>query len=157
MGFGNVPTEGSNLASGYQYVFPQLNFPCDGVITQWVIGIVEEQLKRTLHLQVWFQNKTNSDLYHLRDEVIFYKSEEVATATVDSCVTASAEDVVGVYLYYDHLRLRKTNVDGYTLLAGKWSDRVAPSPTLLVDSTGEGTSPYISVVFSKFHHYAVVL
>ena len=152
MGFGNVSTGGSNLDAGYQYVFPQLNFSCDGVITQWVIGMEGGQSRRTLHLQVWYQNKTNSDLYHLRDEVIFYKPSNAELATIDSCVTASAEDMVGVYLYSGRLKLKQTGVNGYTLLAGTQSDRVAPSPTLSVSSTGDGTSPYISVAFSKFHH-----
>ena len=106
------------------------------------------QSRRTLHLQVWYQNETNSDLYHLRDEVIFYKPSNAKLATIDSCVTVSAGDIVGVYMYMNRLEVAYTSVTGYTALIGMESNgEVAPSPTLSVSSIGQDSSPRISVVF----------
>ena len=137
---------GEDLSFGTQYIIPQLVFSCDGVITQWKFGMEDGKTGRTVYLQIWYQNETDSNSYILRDQVIYLKTENNRIGFINSSVSVSSGDVVGVSVNGD-LDLRYTSRGGYTLLKAALVG-VDPSSVTVEQSTTDA-SVSISVLFSE--------
>ena len=137
---------GEDLSFGTQYIIPQLVFSCDGVITQWKFGMENGETDRTVYLQIWYQTENDSNSYILRDQVIYLKTENNRIGFVNSSVSVSSGDVVGVSVNRD-LDLRYTSRGGYTLLVAT-TVGMDPSSVTVVQSTAD-VSVSISVLFGK--------
>ena len=148
--FNSVPTgRGSTTDDRYQYIAPNLTFPCDGVVTKWKIG-TESQNNAEVYLQIWRPDGTD---YSRVTETIYTHSgrETIAETTTD--MTVSAGDVVGFYMQggREGLRVAWTPVPDHTLLRGSQSTRGAtPVATFSdVSTTILSSSPLVSVLFGK--------
>ena len=90
--FSCVPTgRGSTTDDRYQYIAPNLTFPCDGVVTKWKIG-TENENNAAVYLQIWRPNGTD---YSRVTETVYTHSGGKAIAQVSTDMTVSAGDVVG--------------------------------------------------------------
>ena len=136
---------------GYQYISPNLTFPCDGTVTKWKIG-TEDQNNEQVHLQIW---RTTGTDYTRVAETIYTHSGGGTISEVLTNMTVSAGDVVGFFIPRpgDHgLKVAWAPVPDHTLLRGvmKSKNGVSPvatfsgSPTTILSS-----SPLVSVIFGK--------
>ena len=143
---------GSKLSFGIQYIIPQLVFSCDGVITQWKFG-VDDMNTGSVYLQIWYQTETDSNSYILRDQVMYLKTEKNRIGFINSSVSVSSGDVVGVSANGD-LGLRYTSRGGYTLLVAT-TVGIDPSSVSVVQNTTDA-SVSISVLFSEcYSHHSI--
>ena len=44
---------GGKVANNAQYVIPELNFSCNGIVTQWKMGLVGGGRGQSVNLQIW--------------------------------------------------------------------------------------------------------
>ena len=133
--------------SGYQYISPNLTFPCPGVVTKWKIGA---EAAGALYLQIWRSDGLN---YSRVDESFHFKSND-EPAEFSTNVTVSAGDVIGFFIpRIFGLEVDIAPVPDYTLLQGSRSGRFAtPSGTFHesdVSSTVVGSSPLVTVEFGN--------
>ena len=150
--FNCVPGGKSSTApDGYQYISPNLTFPCDGVVTKWKIG-TENQNDDQVYLQIWRPVGTN---YSRVDEIVYNHSGE-AIAEVPTDVTVSAGDVIGFFIPRNKggnnvgLKLAWAPVPDHTLLQGvRSSVGVSPEATFTGSPTTLSSSPLVSVIFGK--------
>ena len=145
-----MPTgEGSTTDDRYQYIAPNLTFPCDGVVTKWKMG-TENENNAAVYLQIWRPDGTG---YSRVTETVYTHSGGEAIAEVSTDMTVSAGDVVGFYMQSgkEGLRLAWFPVPDHTLLRGSRSAAgVAPvAPFSDVSTTTLSSSPFVSVEFSK--------
>ena len=136
---------GEHLSFYTQYIIPQLVFSCDGVITQWKFGM-EHKKRGSVYLQIWYQTETDSNSYILRDQVIYLKTENNRIGFINSSVSVSSGDVVGVSVSGE-MGLRYTSRGGYTLLKAT-TVGMDPSSVAVVQSTADASFS-ISVLFSE--------
>ena len=135
---------------GYQYISPNLTFPCDGVVTKWKIG-VENQNDQQVYLQIWRPVGTN---YSRVAETVYTNSGERTIAEVTTNMTVSAGDAVGFFAPRpgNHgLRLAWTPVPDHTLLQGtmRSSNSDTPEATFTDIPTTLSSSPLVSVRFGE--------
>ena len=147
--FSCVPTGGgSTTPDRYQYIVPNLTFPCDGVVTKWKIGT--ENKTNEVYLQIWRPDGTG---YSRVTETVYTHSGGEAIAQVSTDMTVSAGDVVGFFMNGgdDGLRVAWVPVPDYTILRGSRSARgVTPVATFSdVSTTILSSSPLVSVKFGK--------
>ena len=146
-----MPTgKGSTTDDRYQYIAPNLTFPCDGVVTKWKIG-TENEDNAAVYLQIWRPDGTD---YSRVTETVYTHSGGEAIAEVTTDMTVSAGDVVGFYMQSgtDGLRLAWVPVPDYTLLRGSRSMDmdVTPIGTFSdITATVLSSSPLVSVEFGK--------
>ena len=140
---------GSRTPDRYQYVAPNLAFPCDGVVTKWKIG-TENERNAEVYLQIWRPDGTD---YSRVTETVYTHSGGKAIAEVTTDMTVSAGDVVGFFMQsgMEGLRLAWAPVSDHTLLLGSRSARgVTPVATFSdVSTTILSSSPLVSVEFGK--------
>ena len=133
----------------YQYIAPNLTFPCDGVVTKWKIG-TENKNNEEVYLQIWRPNGTD---YSRVTETVHTHSGGEAIAEVSTDMTVSAGDVVGFFMKGgdDGLRLAWAPVPDHTLLRGSQSaEGATPVATFSdVSTTILSSSPLVSVEFGK--------
>ena len=153
-----MPTgEGSTTPDRYQYIAPNLTFPCDGVVTKWKIG-TENEDDAEVYLQIWRPDGTD---YSRVTETVYTHSNGEAmpshgrtTAEVSTDMTVSAGDVVGFFMQdrMEGLRLAWFPVPDHTLLRGSRSANDAtPVATFSdVSTTILSSSPLVSVKFGKY-------
>ena len=139
-----------------QYIIPELNFSCDGTVTQWKMGLEDGGNNREMNLQIW--RSVSPGEYTRVTEVVYTKTvgnERIATVPVSMSVMAG--DMVGFYVRKEQLKPHTLTEFGLTMYSRK--ERSASS--LLNNlSPVVGTSPYISVVFGEFfmlfrQHYPI--
>ena len=144
--FNCVPFERANV--GYQYISPNLTFPCDGVVTKWKIG-TEEKNNEQVYLQIWRPTETD---YTRVAETVYIHSGGETISEVTTNMTVSAGDVIGFFIPKrgDGLRVAWAPVPDHTLLQGMQSAAgVSPVATFSGSPTTLSSSPLVSVIFGK--------
>ncbi len=136
--FNCVPND--RAEDGYQYISPNLTFPCDGAVTKWQIR-VENKQNELVYLQLWRPSGTD-----------YSRVAEVRTD-----MTVSAGDVVGFFTPRgrgEGLRVAWAPVPDHTLLQGmmRSADHVSPVATFSGSPTILSSSPLVSVIFGKLYH-----
>ena len=139
----------SEAPDGYQYISPNLTFPCDGVVTEWKIGV--EDKNQQVYLQIW---RPNGAGYSRVAETVYTNSNGATIAEVTTDMTVSAMDVIGFFIPRPGrlgLRLAWTPVPGHTLLQGmsRSADHVSPVATFSGIPATLSSSPLVSVIFGK--------
>ena len=139
----------SGALDGYQYISPNLTFPCDGVVTEWKIG-TENKDDEQVYLQIWRPNGTG---YSRVTETVYANSNDATIAEVPTDMTVSAMDVIGFFIPRPGmmgLRLAWTPVPGHTLLQGmRSSESVSPEATFSDTFATLSSSPLVSVIFGQ--------
>ena len=153
-----VPTGGGSRADdGYQYISPNLTFPCDGVVTEWKIGM-ENKKNKLVYLQIW---RPNGAGYSRVAETVYTNSRSATIAEVTTDMTVSAMDVIGFFIPRPGglgLRLAWTPVPGHTLLQGmsRSANSVTPVATFSGIPATLSSSPFVSVIFGKCNDCVIV-
>ena len=135
---------------GYQYISPNLTFPCDGAVTKWKIG-TENENKAQVYLQIWRPTET----YYTRvAETVYTHSGGATVSEVLTNMTVSAGDVIGFFIPKggkEGLRVAWAPVPDHTLLRGMMRSAKGKSP--VANFSGSPTtlsaSPLVSVIFGK--------
>ena len=134
--------EGDRVQDNNQYIIPELNFSCDGNVTQWKVGIESAGNNQEVNLQVWRPGSAGE--YSLVNEVTYTKTDNERIATVPVSMSVMAGDMVG---FNGRLQLHTLPDVGLTM----FSQRVEPVTSLNnqdLDPT-VGPSPYITVMFGE--------
>ena len=142
--FNCVPDD--TARDGYQYISPNLSFPCDGVVTKWKIG-VEDKKNEQVYLQIW---QPSGRAYSRVSEYMYDHADGGAIAEVVTDMTVSAGDVIGFFIPRRGIGLRMAwaPVPDHTLLQGERSDEsVSPVATFTGSPTTLSSSPLVSVMF----------
>ena len=138
----------------YQYIAPNLTFPCDGVVTKWKIGTKNEK-NASVYLQIWRPDGTD---YSRVTQTVYSHSGVEEIVKVTTAMTISAGDVVGFFMQGGKggLRVAWTLVPDHTLLRGSRSaGGVIPVATFSDIATAIlSSSPLVSVEFGK---YAIIV
>ena len=150
-----MPTgRNSRTPDRYQYISPNLTFPCDGVVTKWKIG-TENTNNAAVYLQIWRPDGTD---YSRVTETVYTHSGREAIAEVSTDMTVSAGDVVGFYMQggKEGLELAWVPVPDHTLLQGSRSATGATPVATFSDASTTilSSSPLVSVVIGK---YAIIV
>ena len=145
--FNCVPSD--EAQEGYQYISPNLTFPCDGVVTKWKIGV--EDKNQEVYLQIWRPVGTN---YSRVTETVYTNSGGQTIAEVSTNMTVSVGDAVGFFAPRpgNHgLRLAWAAVPDHTLLRGtvRSGDSDTPEATFTDIPTTLSSSPLVSVMFGE--------
>ena len=135
---------GERVADNTQYIMPELNFSCDGTVTQWKVGLEAIGFGQSVNLQIW--HSVGAGEFTSVTEVVYTKTvadERIATVPVSMSVMAG--DMVGFYVPGGQLEPHTSPGVGLTLYTS------GGSPTSSLNSLGSvvGPSPYISVVFGE--------
>ena len=138
---------------GYQYIAPNLTFPCDGVVTKWTMG-VEDKQNELVYLQIWRPSGTD---YSRVAELMYNHAVDDEIAEIATVMTVSAGDVIGFFTPRgrgEGLRVAWAPVPDHTLLQGmtRSADRVSPVATFSGSPTTLSSSPLVSVIFGKLYH-----
>ena len=80
--------------NGFQYISPNLTFPCDGAVTQWKIA-TEDQNNEQVYLQIWRPTETD---YTRVAETVYTHSGGGTISEVLTNMTVSRGDVI-VFFY----------------------------------------------------------
>ena len=150
--FDCVPTanskDSSTAANGYQYISPNLTFPCDGVVSKWKIG-TENRKNELVYLQIWQPVRTGYS--RVAETIYTHSSGTIVEVTTD--MTVSAGDVIGFFIpvvFSVGLRVAWASVPDHTLLQGmRSSEGITPVPTFNGSPTTLSSSPLVSVIFGK--------
>ena len=134
---------------GYQYISPNLTFPCDGVVTKWKIG-TEDRDNDQVYLQIW--RPTGTD-YTRVAETVYTHSGGGTISEVLTNMTVSAGDVIGFFIprgRSEGLRVAWAPVPDHTLLQGMQSAvGISPVATFSDSPTTLSSSPLVSIMFGK--------
>ena len=145
--FSCVPSDRADV--GYQYISPNLTFPCDGVVSKWKIG-TENRNNERVYLQIWQPVGTS---YSRVAETIYTHSSAAAIVEVTTDMTVSAGNVIGFFIpngFSVGLRVAWAAVPDHTLLQGMKSTKaVSPEATFSDSLTTLSSSPLVSVIFGK--------
>ena len=136
---------GQEVQSNAQYTIPDLNFSCDGNVTQWKVGLEGGGNNQEVNLEIW--RSMGAGVYSRVTEVVYTKTvrdERIATVPVSMSVMAG--DMVGFYVPDRQLRLHTAPDVGLTM----YTSRGSPTSSLAALGSVVGPSPYISVVFGEF-------
>ena len=150
--FNCVPFERANV--GYQYISPNLTFPCDGVVTKWKIE-TEDRNNEQVYLQIWRPTETD---YTRVAETVYTHSGGGTIAEVLTNMTVSRGDVIGFFIPRGDVGLSVAwaPVIDHTLLQGMQSaNGVSPVATFSDSPTTLSSSPLVSVIFGKCTRYLV--
>ena len=133
---------GERVADNAQYIIPELNFSCNGTVTQWKVGLEAGGGGKSVNLQIW--RSVGAGEYTSVTEVVYTKTvadERIASVPVSMSVMAG--DMVGFYVPGGQLQPHTLPGVGLTMYT------TGGSPTSSLSSLGSvvGPSPYISVVF----------
>jgi len=136
--------------NGYQYISPNLTFPCDGIVTKWKIG-TEDKSNEQLYLQIWRPTETD---YMRVAETVYTHSRGGTIAEVLTNMTVSGGDVIGFFIPRpgrDGLRVAWAPVPDHTLLQGMMRSDLGISPvaTFCGNPSILSSSPLVSVIFGR--------
>ena len=138
---------GKKVSSNAQYIIPELNFSCDGTVTQWKVGLERAGRNQRVNLQIW--RSVGAGQYTSVTEVVYTKTvadERIATVPVSMSVMAG--DMVGFYVPDRQLEPHTLPGVGLTM----YTTGGSPASSLSFLGSVVGPSPYISVVFGEFIH-----
>ena len=130
-----------------QYIIPELNFSCDGTVTQWKVGLEDRGNGRSVNLQIW--RSVGAGEYTSMTEVVYTKTvREERIATVPVSMSVMAGDMIGFYVPSVPVQLHTLPDVGLTMYT------TGGSPTSSLSSLGSvvGPSPYISVMFGENYY-----
>ena len=135
---------------GYQYISPNLTFPCDGVVTKWKIG-TEGQSNDQVYLQIW--RPTEKDYTRVAETVYTHSGGTISEVLTN--MTVSGGDVIGFFIPrgpFVGLRVAWATVPDHTLLQGmtRSAGGVSPVATFSGSPTTLSSSPLVSVKFGKY-------
>ena len=136
---------GERVTNKAQYILPELNFFCDGTVTQWKVGLQDGGNNREVSLQIW--HSVGPGEYTRVTEVVYTKTvrdERIATVPVSMSVMAG--DMVGFYVPDKQLEPHTLPDVGLTM----YTTGGSPTSTLNALDSVVGPSPYISVVFGGY-------
>ena len=145
---------GERVANNAQYIIPELNFSCNGTVTQWKVGLESGDQDEQVNLQIW--RSVGAGEYTSVTEVVYTKTvadERIAFVRVSMSVMAG--DMVGFYVPDGQLQPHTLPDVGLTIHTTGGS----PASSLGSLTSVVGPSPYISVVFGEcfLHRCKVVL
>ena len=134
---------GERVVNNAQYIIPELNFSCDGTVTQWKVGLESGDKNEQVNLQIW--RSVGAGEYTSVTEVVYTKTADERIATVPVSMSVMAGDMVGFYVAGGQLQPHALPGVGLTMYT------TGGSPASSLGSLGSvvGPSPYISVVFGK--------
>ena len=145
-GFGDFTSvEGDRVDDNAQYIIPELNFSCDGTVTQWKVGIERGgggNNPQSVNLQIW--RPVAAGEYSLANEVTYTKMDDETIASVLASMSVMAKDLLGFYVPGGRLQPHTLPDVGLTMYTtdGSFTSSLSELQTTV------GPSPYISVVFS---------
>ena len=146
---------GERVIDTTQYIIPELNFSCDGTVTQWKVGLQGGGNDQSVSLQVW--RSVGPGEYTRVTEVMYTKTvKDERIATVPVSMSVMAGDMVGFYVQMGQLQPHTLTDLGLTMYS-----KMGRSASFLNNLTPVvGPSPYISVVFGEFfmlsrQHYSI--
>ena len=133
---------GGRLEDKTQYIIPQLNFSCNGTVTQWKVGLeMGGGNDQRVSLETW-RSVGIGEYSRVTEEVYSRRVDGERIATVSVSMSVIAGDMVG---FNGQLELHTLPNVGLTLLSSE-----ATSSTTLSDlATAVGPSPYITVDFGE--------
>ena len=138
---------GERVADNTQYIIPELNFSCNGAVTQWKVGLEGGGDGRCVNLQIW--RSVGAGEFTSVTEVVYTKTADERIATVPVSMSVMAGDMVGFYVSDRQLQPHTLPGVGLTMYT------TGGSPVSSLSSLGSvvGPSPYISVIFGEcFKH-----
>ena len=141
-----VPTD--RAEDGYQYISPNLTFPCDGTVTKWKIG-TEDRDNQQVYLQIW--RATGTD-YTRVAETLYTHNGGGTISKILTNMTVSAGDVIGFFIPRgggDGLGVAWAPVPDHTLLQGMESSNGVSPVATFSGSPILSSSPLVSVIFGK--------
>ena len=140
---------GERVADNTQYIIPELNFSCNGTVTQWKVGLESGDQNERVNLQIW--RSVGAGEYTSVTEVVYTKTVAVdRIASVPVSMSVMTGDMVGLYVPGGQLQPHTLPGVGLTM----YTTGGAPTSSLSSLSSVVGPSPYISVVFSE--HITIV-
>ena len=132
---------GAKVSENTQYIIPQLNFSCNGTVTQWKVGLEDKGKDREVNLEIW--RSMGAGVYSRVTGAVYTKTEmKERIATVPVSMSVMAEDMVG---FNGRLKLHTLPDVGLTF----YSTGATSSTTLSDLFTIVGPSPYITVDFGE--------
>ena len=137
---------GGAVPHNVQYIVPELNFSCNGTVTQWKVGLESGGNNQEVNLQIW--RSVGPGEYTSVTEVVYTKTvgdERIATIPVSTSVMAG--DIVGFYVPEGELQPHVLPNAGL-IIYGTRRRRASLALSDLISTLGP--SPYISVVFGKW-------
>ena len=154
---------------GRQFIFPSLNFSCDGVITGWTLKRYDNSTMPNrgriregefIALQLWRQKAEAESIYTLQTQQTHTATTENAPSysfTASSSVTVTAGDVFGFYIPKGSgtgLRVATALVPDYTVFV----QSITPGRTeFTVTRAGFSQFPFVSINFSKSSQHCTIV
>ena len=135
---------GDKVPDKTQYIIPQLNFSCDGTVTQWKVGMERGGNNREVNLQIW-RSVIVGEYSRVTEEVYTKTVNKDRIATVPVSMSVMAGDMVGFYVPDGRLQLHTAPDVGFTMYTNEGS---CTSSLAALESV-VGPSPYISVVIGE--------
>ena len=130
-----------------QYIIPELNFSCDGTVTQWKVGLGDRGNGQSVNLQIW--RSVGAGEYTNVTEVMYTKTvTEERIATVPVSMSVMAGDMIGFYVPSLQLQLHTLPDVGLTM----YTTRGNLTSSLSSLTSVVGPSPYISVMFGENYY-----
>ena len=135
------------VGNSVQYIIPELNFSCDGTVTQWKVGLEDRGNGRSVNLQIW--RSVGAGEYTNVTEVVYTKTvREERIATVPVSMSVMAGDMIGFYVPSLQPQLHTLPDVGLTM----YTTRGSPTSSLSSLTSVVGPSPYISVMFGENYY-----
>ena len=136
---------GERVADNTQYIIPELNFSCNGTVTQWKVRLGAIGSGQSL---IW--RSVGAGEYISVTEVVYTKTADERIATVPVSMSVIAGDMVGFYVPDGQLQPHTLPGVGPTMYT------TGGGPTSSLTSLGSvvGPSSYISVVLGE--HITIV-
>ena len=131
--------EGARVESEVQYIVPDLNFSCDGHVTQWKVGLESGGNNQEVNLEIW--RSMGAGVYSRVTEVVYTRTADETMATVPVSMSVMEGDMVG---FNGRLQLHTLPNVGLTIFSTE-----ATSSTTLSNLSPTMGSPYITVSFGK--------
>ena len=141
---------GRRVEDETQYIIPELNFSCDGTVTQWKVGLEDGGSRHLGNLQLW--RHMGAGEYSLVNEITYDNRNSDGIVTVPVSMSVMAGDMVGFYV-------SNRQLEPYTLPdMGLTMYTVSGIPTSYLNSLSSvvGPSPYISVVFGECMYTSLI-
>ena len=139
---------GERVADNAQYITPELNFSCNGTVTQWKVGLENGGRGQSVSLQIW--RSVGAGEYTSVTEVVYTKTADERIASVPVSMSVMAGDMVGFYVPDKQLEPYTLPGVGLTM----YTTGGSPTSSLSSLSSVVGPSPHISVVFGE--HITIV-
>ena len=151
----------SGRQDGRQFVFPNYNFSCAGLIMSWSLGLVEprggDDRINYPQLQIWRRNIGSGDIYDRMASTELTASAETPnqlySLTIDPPLQFQSGDLLGLYLPREESnngRLRVLFGDNVGPIYS-FTGSNEPLSTLLVDGDSDNERPYLALELSEQH------